>query len=235
MAAASTVCSACPSGRKQTGQGQNRGERGRDALPPSIPCSPHRAGCIWRGTGLPTYAGSSKSHWPCPCCQCLPSQGEGCALVWRAGGTASQSQEPVLRSCHTYFIANFMVIKLPASFSRGGHFPAWSQQDKNPNERGQGSNAQREREKPWAYVCPKHHQFGGLALGISAFSVSARLGADLGSPKAQQLGMGQVPPLCTGTKGQRGAAGSKGEQEPSALSLQSANKSLCILLPSFPF
>lgn len=32
-AAASTVCSACPGGREQTGQGQNREERGRDSLP----------------------------------------------------------------------------------------------------------------------------------------------------------------------------------------------------------
>lgn len=30
-------------------------------------------------------------------------------------------------------------------------------------------------------------------------------------------------------------SGREGEREPSALSLQSANKSLCILLPSFPF
>lgn len=58
-----------------------------------------------------------------------------------------------------------------------------------------------QREKSWASACPKCHRFGGLVLGISAFSMSARLGADLRSLKAGWLWMGQMPPLCMGDQG----------------------------------
>lgn len=209
-AAASTVCSACPGGREQTGQGQNTEERGRDSLPSS---SPRQAGCVSGGTGLPTHAGSSGSRWLC--------------LYCRGWGQSRHRQEPVLRSCHTSITA-----KLPASISSGGCFPAWSQQDKTLRRADKGAALRGQREKSWAYACPKGHRFGGLALGILAVSMPARLGAELGSAKAQTRdGAGATSEhrdQGTGVSVQEGA------QEPSALSLQSANKSLCILFLSFP-
>ena len=158
-APAPTVCSACPGRREQTGQGQSRGERGRDALPPSIPRSPHQAGCIWGGTEVPMHAGSSESCWPCLHCQRLPGRAVGWAPVPRTEGTVGQSQEPVWRFCHTYFIADLTLLKLPASVSRGGHFPAQSWQEKNPNERGQGSSARRAKRKAQGLCLPEMSLF----------------------------------------------------------------------------
>lgn len=93
-APASTVCSACPGGRKQTAQGQNRG-KGAEMI--SHPASP---------TVLVCLGGDRTPHAQR---QLLPSPGAGRALVREQGGTAGQSQEPVLRSCHTHFITSLMV------------------------------------------------------------------------------------------------------------------------------
>lgn len=180
---ASTVCSACPGWRKQTGQGQGRGERGRD-----IPIQ-HRPQSIvsWMhlgGQGSPQGQAAPRASVCAAVVSTFPAQVQTGHWFGEQGRTARQSQKPGLRHCHTYVTAILMVLKLPTPVPKGGCFPAWSWQNKSPGKKGCGSNAQRAKgEKPQAYVCPKCHHFGEPALGILAFSMSVRLGADLGNPK----------------------------------------------------
>lgn len=100
-------------------------------------------------------------------------------------GTAVQSQEPVLRSCHTYFIGNLTVLKLPASVSRAGPFPAWSWQDKNPNERGWGSDAQRAKGKALGFCLPKMSPFWRTCSWDFGFLNVSKAGSRPGEPEGR--------------------------------------------------
>lgn len=156
----------------------------------------------------------------------------GCVFTARVGGTEQAEPGTSFEVLSHLFHSKVTILKLPASISSGGCFPVWSQQDKTLRRAEKGAALRGQREKLWAYACPKCHLFGGLALGILAVSMPARLGAELRSPKAQTRdGAG-----ATSEHGDQGTGVSvqEGAQEPSTLSLQSANRSLCILFLSFP-
>lgn len=88
-----------------------------------------------------------------------------------------------------------------------------------------------QREKPRAYACPKCQHFEGIILGDFSF-LNVKAGNRPGEPQGRVVwdGVG-----ATSVRGDQRPEVSGQGQEPSALSLQQANKSLCILLPSFPF